>query len=834
MSGPLIRKSVPRRGVFSSMLKVSKLNKYYHNFGRKPLHVINDTTMEIPETGIIAVIGESGAGKTTLINTISGLDAFKNGEISFDDVSMKHYRYSLADKIRIKNFGFIFQNYYLLEKNTVYENVKVALDSFDLSESEKKKRVNYVLNELGISRYTNKLVSSLSGGEQQRVSIARALVKSPRVIFADEPTGSLDEKTTFTVLNILKKVSKKCAVFIATHKRDLISYYADYILELDQGVVVKQFVPEKPESKSLAIDQNIYLPELDHIANINQDNFVFDVYSDHSSKDKASVKIAIKDGKIYLESSENIVFLEKGNEKHLIENERYQIKDYVDDDFNFELEPIKFSNNRISFKQMLVRSLENFKKKSPIKRVLKIVSMLLAVIFVTLIESGNAIKYADLSSDLKSSKGNLYLEVIPTGETMDLAKLGLTQLQLLTAVENDERHDDVRFENNDKLIFSYSGFYQIKDSSFEVPGHDFKHISSLKPTSLVHGKMPSSPFEIVVDEYLLEHLVNTTLLSNMVTNYDYFIGKSFTSGARYNYSLTITGISREKSPTIYGYDMVNFMRLAPSYRARIVDLETAKKYDPASFESIDELELGTALVNSDYRSVTYIGASDLRQAGYFTNDLFDLVINKEDYFRCKQIVAYGRNSMYIVTDGEPSTIAHYRSLINEVVESLQEFDIGVKVNIVYRYQNEVNEATKTLNSILFYVRIATIVITVIALLVILLSTYLSMLNQIGDIAVYRMLGYSRLRLGLIYIIELFLLSIIYTAIGSLSAFLVMFFLDVIPLVPFVMSTPIYQFLLVVLAIPLVVTIIGIIPVSIVFRLTPAQINARFAKKTGSE
>ena len=126
----------------------------------------------------------------------------------------------------------------MLEKETVYENVKIALDAFDLSEAEKKKRITYVLNQLGIAKYTNKLVTSLSGGEQQRVSIARALVKSPKIIFADEPTGSLDEKTTFTVFNILKKVSETCAVFIVTHERDIISYYAVLMMELPRNLVM--------------------------------------------------------------------------------------------------------------------------------------------------------------------------------------------------------------------------------------------------------------------------------------------------------------------------------------------------------------------------------------------------------------------------------------------------------------------------------------------------------------------------------------------------------------------------------------------------------------------
>lgn len=809
------------------MLKVDRLNKYYHNFGRKPLHVINNTTIEIPETGIIAVIGESGAGKTTLINTISGLDRFKNGTITFDDASFKHYRSGAADKIRMKNYGFVFQNYYLLEKSTVYENVKVALDSFDLSESEKKKRVNYVLTQLGIARYTNKLVSNLSGGEQQRVAIARALVKSPRIIFADEPTGSLDEKTTFVVLNILKKVSKNCAVFIVTHKRDIISYYADYIIELDKGVVVEQFAPKKPEAKSLAIDQNIYLSELEKMDTLSSDNFTFNIYSDHSSKEKSEVNIAIKDNKIYLQSSDNIVVLDKNGEKHLIDAERYQIKDYVDDDFTFDLEPIPYSNNKISFKQTLVQGYRNFKKKSPIKNILKVIAMLLTMVFMVLLESANEIKFADLSNDLSSSCGNLYLEVLPNGDGMNYDKLGLAYQTLFDNIENSSLKDEVRFQATDSLAFSYNGFHQIKGSAFNVPKHDYKHISSLNESSLVSGHLPTNPYEIVVDEYILEKLINTSILSNMITNYDYFIGKEFYSTT--NYSFTISGICRTKNPTIYAMDMFNFVRLEYYYRIKIIDIDTFNSLYPGVLSPT--LEKGKCYRQKDSLTLRY---EDLETVGYFDNADYELVINKEDYQTCRRIAAYGRNKMYIESDGQESSISYYQKVINDTVNQLDEMEIPVKINLTHRYQEEVDKAMVVFNNVSFYIRIVAIVILVIALLMIILSTYLSMVGQIGAISVYRMLGYSRFRLGLIYIIELLLLSLAYTFFGGVLTYFGMFVLDVIPLVDFTIMTPIYQMLLVVISVATAIVVIGIIPVLLLFKSTPAQINARYAKKVGNE
>ncbi|MCR5564429.1 MAG: ATP-binding cassette domain-containing protein [Gammaproteobacteria bacterium] len=473
------------------MIKVEKLNKYYKQGLFKKLHVINNTTLEIPKSGIIAVVGKSGVGKTTLLNTISGLDNFKNGTISFNEEKTDHYDSKFADKLRMEHFGFVFQNYYLLKDRSVYDNVNLSLDSFKLTEDEKKERINYVLKQLGISKYTNKLVSNLSGGEQQRVSIARALVKSPKVIFADEPTGSLDEMTTFTVLNILKKVSKNCAVFIVTHEKELISYYADYIIELDHGVIVKEFVPENKTINGLAVDQNIYLDELKRESEYKDSNVELNLFSDSSVNKDIKINVAIKNSKIYLESSEEIIYLDKNSEAKMLKGERRKIQDYVDNDFNFELPPIEYNKNKNNFNTIFKKSFNNLRIKSSFKTLLRVVLVLLSVILVLLFESIKQLKNKDLSMVVSASQGNIYVSVSPNAYGVGSSMLSEAYQNLRIEIENlgDDKITTM-FASFEALNFSYEGFYQYKKKMYNLKVYDFKPISYLNQKDLIYGRMP--------------------------------------------------------------------------------------------------------------------------------------------------------------------------------------------------------------------------------------------------------------------------------------------------------------------------------------------------------
>ena len=172
--------------------------------------------------------------------------------------------------------------------------------------------------------------------------------------------------------------------------------------------------------------------------------------------------------------------------------------------------------------------------------------------------------------------------------------------------------------------------------------------------------------------------------------------------------------------------------------------------------------------------------------------------------------------------------------MNKTVDLLEKRELSVSVTIMNTYQEEVDQATADFRNILNSVEIIGIAIIIIALLLIILSTYLSMLNQISNIAVYRSLGYSRWHLGAAYFFEISLLSLIHCFIGGAIAYLTMFILDVIPIVPYTLSTPFVQFLALIFLLAVAIMIIGLIPIMLVFRLTPAKIYSRYNHRISNE
>lgn len=167
------------------MIKIRNLNKYYHKGKSNEIHVIDNTSVTLENTGLVCILGESGSGKTTLMNTISGLDNFHDGEIEIDGTVVKKYGDKNQEMVRNEKFGYIFQNYYLLQDRTVEYNLMLGLSLYDIPDEEKQERIDYVLKAVDMWKYKKRKVSNLSGGQQQRIAIARALSKSPKIIFAD-------------------------------------------------------------------------------------------------------------------------------------------------------------------------------------------------------------------------------------------------------------------------------------------------------------------------------------------------------------------------------------------------------------------------------------------------------------------------------------------------------------------------------------------------------------------------------------------------------------------------------------------------------------------------
>ena len=161
------------------MISIEKVNKYYNKGKSNQIHVINDTSLTLPDKGIFCILGPSGCGKTTLLNAIGGLDRVNSGTISIDGQVITRGSSDSIDNLRNAHIGYIFQNYNLLDDRTVFENVAIALRMTGIRDEETvTARVRYCLEKVGLDQYRKKPAGSLSGGQRQRVAIARAIVRS--------------------------------------------------------------------------------------------------------------------------------------------------------------------------------------------------------------------------------------------------------------------------------------------------------------------------------------------------------------------------------------------------------------------------------------------------------------------------------------------------------------------------------------------------------------------------------------------------------------------------------------------------------------------------------
>ena len=204
-----------------SMIELKKINKTYKT-GDTVTDVFTDFDLTIDEGSMTAIMGKSGSGKTTLLNIMAGIDYADSGEYIFDGTPVILKKTSDGVSFRRNRIGMIVQHFALINEYSSYENVEMGLWESGLSQAEQKKRTLEAMEQLGIADLRKKSPLLLSGGEKQRVAIARAIVGRPRILLADEPTGSLDSDTENEILNILKKLNQSgSTIVVVTHDQEV-------------------------------------------------------------------------------------------------------------------------------------------------------------------------------------------------------------------------------------------------------------------------------------------------------------------------------------------------------------------------------------------------------------------------------------------------------------------------------------------------------------------------------------------------------------------------------------------------------------------------------------
>ena len=217
-----------------------------YNVGDKSFNALDGMSFTIPKGEFVVILGPSGAGKSTLLNLLGGMDSATSGSIIIDSENIENFDKNQMTEYRAENVGFIFQFYNILPTLTVLENVEIVKDIVKQPKSARK-----ILKEVGLSNHLDKFPNQLSGGEQQRVSIARAIAKNPKLLLCDEPTGALDSKTGVEVLKLLKKCcdanNGENTVVVVTHNA-LIAEIADRVIRVKNGKVDSITENKKPKN----------------------------------------------------------------------------------------------------------------------------------------------------------------------------------------------------------------------------------------------------------------------------------------------------------------------------------------------------------------------------------------------------------------------------------------------------------------------------------------------------------------------------------------------------------------------------------------------------------
>lgn len=738
------------------MIKIEKLNKYFFKRKSNEIHVINDVTLELPEKGLVVLLGPSGSGKTTLLNVLGGLDKPHSGVIDFDGEVISKYQSHVWDKIRNRKIGYIFQNYNLLTELTVYENIEIALNMAGITDkAEIDRRIDYILDNIGMINYRKRRASQLSGGQQQRVAIARALAKNPKVIIADEPTGNLDSKNSLDIMNIIKAISKEKLVLLVTHEQALADFYADRVIKLQDGVVISDSSNSSTGDLEYRHESDIYLKDLNQFANITSNGSSVSVYSDEDIDPTFDVKIVIKNKTVYLDvvnkeypkkkllDSESEVRLldkhyEKVNASNIVTSE-FNLDNVVDDTH------IDKKKSVFSLKESIRFAVKKMLGTKVLGRILYLGFFLIAGLIALSV---------GMIFSIYTVEPEIYLEEA-SKDSVTIAYDPADSYQDYVAHESEDSINYLIINRDQHLVtFKVPGVFQAREiyNQLGMTPALVQYMDGKK----VYGRNVAAPNEIVLDKYIANDLIGRSTFRHIgIDSYadlmeleielelDGLYGEVL-------YTLKVVGIYETKSPTYYAMESTVYMMetrlpILEAFENQISIVEGTTPSDNHSF---------LALKNDDVRpleNIIYINEYDLDgkvASGKYTStnpnvptSLIPLDTIKEDLF-----------NLHYTSDRQ---FVEYHASDHSGVKS---YFTDAKIKNTVASIDTYNEyrVFKLANSI------GTIIFSVIVISSASISYFLvirsSLLSRIYEISVYRALGASKMDIIKIFMTEILVIT----------------------------------------------------------------------------
>ena len=809
------------------MIKLTNINKYFFKNKANQNQVCKDINLEFEEKGFIVILGSSGSGKTTLLNILSGMDKFDNGTLLFSDEKFEKYQSKKWDSLRNSEIGYIFQNYNLLKDLTVYDNIELVLKMNGIiSKKEIDRIIDYLLESVGMKNYENRLVKQLSGGQQQRIGFARALSKNPKLILADEPTGNLDSKTTIELMEILKSISSEKLVIMVTHEQALAEFYADRIIEIENGRVVSDKENTKTKSLSILQEQIIYLKDY----NKNETNFEdieITKYSDHSNENKQiNIDVIDKQDTIYLKvdtnSSKRIKFIDNDSEIELL-NESSKDNKKVNTSFNFKnliSKNISDKRNVITIKDSLKFAL---RKINVLSYGGKMLFLVLALVGVIISISSGLISEAYRDENIVTDISRNYIDV-------NTPKMDYEDILALEEIEGVEQvifiNDEFDFQMSSDKYYGISN--SIRVSAYPI---DIKFLDESK---LIVGEMPDG-YGIVIDQTVADNIIKDNAYRG-IESYEDILNSSFklqTNGSDADISIDnslefpITGIVIDNSKSVWMADELLYSFITNN----IVDYHILE----------DNFNIISGEFPTQYRSLIINTNSHLLDDGeppylfgmstgeYTISGLFEYVKDDRDYLFSN---TYVTTTEYIKHIAYASTIYFqfefnfliYSDDVDSTVTLLNEMGYEASSN----YLNEV-ERSKIFkideNANILLLSIGGIVISAISMYFIMRS---SLISRVYEVSIYRSLGASKREIRKMFIVEIFLTTSISSIIGYIAMTILLLQVQSgaeinINIVHFTFVT----FSIGIIGLYLLNIIFGLIPINVLLRKTPSDIMKKY-------
>lgn len=810
------------------MIRLEKVNKFFNRGKKNQIHVINDTTLELADTGLVALLGPSGSGKTTLLNAIGGLDRIDSGAIFIDGRKLTGRRAARVDELRNLNIGYIFQDYKLVDSMTVYENVAMVLKMIGVrDDAEIKKRCDYILERLGLYRYRNRLADMLSGGERQRVGIARALVKNPRIIIADEPTGNLDSANTIEIMNIIKAISRDRLVVLVTHETELARFYASRVIELKDGRVTADYENRTDDNLDYRLDNKLYLRDFAKHEQAAGASVKVDFYG--GEEDKAAVTIVVKNGNIYIKSCDErrVEVVDQNSALEFVDDHYREIDKSLYEDYRFDFDQVADTSLKERYSSIIGLGpslLRGFRKLAsyPLMKKLLLAGFLLAGVFITYALSSIYAALDVRDEDFIGSNRD-YLAV----EALKVDIAAYERCEKLASVSH-------LFPGSAqvRLRFDLDFYYQTQNACDYVSG-DLTDVAALNAEELIYGRMPQNQYELAVDLLSLEWLLagNQTVQVG-IDSAEQMLGQTLRlEGMR---DFTIVGITDKTQPLIYADP------------ALFTDMIYASLADEDVYQDVYNVyeEAGKSMY--DYR--TYAGAYTL-SGGELPQEAYEVLIPRAEAAEhplgseLEDKVAGHRlkvSGYYESPDNVQVLLVSEQTIKYAILEEAKGFAVAPKdaaaaaaglqeenFEAVSAYESEreayLSERSTSVRSAVA----AGLVVLAISLIEILLMTRSSFLSRIKEIGIYRAIGVKKTDIYKMFLGEIFAI----TTVSSLAGIAVMsYILYHLCQIEFLTASFALNPLVVGGAIVIVYAFnaaVGLIPVFNTMRKTPAAILARY-------